>query len=137
MRSIHKDLIKKLGMRSRMVLMSIKPVYADRILSGEKKFEFRRQCFGEDVKRVEIYSSYPVQRIVGYFTVKAIYRDTPEKIWDLCKEFAGIDLTSYTAYFNNRNIAYSIAIGAVRAYPVPRLLSEYHARPPQSYCYIC
>lgn len=128
-----KDMINKLRMRGRIVLMSIKPVYADRILSGEKKFEFRRQCFGADVKRVEIYSSYPVQRIVGYFTVKAIYRDTPERIWDLCKEFAGIDLASYIAYFNDRNIAYAIAIGAVRAYPVPRRLS---VRPPQSYCYI-
>lgn len=41
------------------VLLSIKPEFVKKIISGEKKYEFRRKIFKRDVKIVIIYASYP------------------------------------------------------------------------------
>jgi len=50
-------------------ILSIKPQYANAILKKEKTVEFRKKVFKNEVDRVYIYSSSPVKRIVGYFTI--------------------------------------------------------------------
>lgn len=45
-------------------ILSIKPVYANQILAGTKKVEFRKRSFKEKVRRVYIYASVPVKQIV-------------------------------------------------------------------------
>ncbi len=48
------------------VLLSLKPQFAAAILSGEKKFEFRRDVFSRsDVTTVVLYASSPVCKVVG------------------------------------------------------------------------
>ena len=76
--------------QQRNVLMSIKPKYANAIFGGSKKVEFRKICFEGSVKRVYVYSSAPVKRIVGFFTVEKIDKDTPEKLWKRYENVGGI-----------------------------------------------
>lgn len=47
------------------VLLSIYPCYARKILSGEKRLEFRKAWPSSGVTSFVIYSTSPVQRIVG------------------------------------------------------------------------
>ncbi len=47
------------------VLLSIKPKFAEAIIDGRKRYEFRKSKFAKkDINRVYIYSIYPVKKIV-------------------------------------------------------------------------
>ena len=50
------------------VLLSVKPKYAEKIVEGKKKYEFRRAIFQkQNIEKVYIYSSSPVSKIVAAF----------------------------------------------------------------------
>jgi predicted transcriptional regulator len=50
------------------VLLSLKPKYAEAILDGRKKYEFRRTIFKrKDISKIFIYSNNGVGQITGYF----------------------------------------------------------------------
>lgn len=51
------------------ILMSIKPEYANQIFLGSKKCEYRKRILKQPFKRVYVYASSPVKRIVGYIDV--------------------------------------------------------------------
>lgn len=46
-------------------IFSIHPQFADLILSGEKKFEFRRIPAKRDIDKILIYATAPVCAVVG------------------------------------------------------------------------
>jgi len=53
------------------VLLSVKPKYTEKILEGEKKYEFRRAIFKkQNIEKVYIYSSSPVSKIVAAFDIE-------------------------------------------------------------------
>lgn len=121
------------------VLLSIKPEYAEKILSGEKRFEFRKVSFeNETVSSVVIYATKPVGKVVGEFEIAEIYRDKPSKIWAKTKKFAGIDKVFFDEYYEGRDVAVAISVGAVQKYQEPFDLSELGAgiTPPQSFRYL-
>jgi len=114
------------------ILLSIKPEYVDKILTGEKKYEFRRKIFKKDVKHVYVYSTTPVQRITISFKIETIIEDKPEILWDKYKEYAGISEEDFFKYFQNCNTGYAILISNVKELKARKL----KIRPPQSYYYI-
>lgn len=120
------------------ILLSIKPLYANRILSGTKKVEYRKQIASQkDVLSVLIYASYPVCRVIGEFKIVGILSDTPDKLWEKTYHLGGIEKTDYFAYFANRSVAYAYQIGGAVLFSQSRLLSEYglkHA--PQNFAYV-
>lgn len=121
------------------VLLSVKPKYAEKILEGKKKYEFRRAIFKRnEIEKVYIYSSSPVSKITAAFEIEKILMDSPEKIWKLCHKYAGISKKDFFAYFKNSGIAYAIEIGNVNSFPVP--IDPYHVIedfiPPQSFYYL-
>lgn len=121
------------------VLLSIKPEYANKILSGEKKFEFRKVSFtNNSVKTVVIYATKPVGKVVGEFKILDIYSDSPSKIWERTKKFAGIEKKYFDQYYQGRDLAVAIAVGEVHQYDRPMELSELGSSmsAPQSFCYI-
>ena len=48
-----------------IAFLPIKPIYANRILEGSKRYEFRRTRLRQDITHVVIYSTSPVKKIVG------------------------------------------------------------------------
>ncbi|MDD2666585.1 MAG: hypothetical protein PHD13_05310 [Methanocellales archaeon] len=120
------------------VLLSIKPKYANAILSGEKEYEFRKVIFKDrNVERVYIYSSSPVKRIVGVFIVGDIIEGHPERIWERCQKKSGINKEDFFNYFNGSEKGYAIKIDDLETIedPIdPRSLSSDFV-PPQSFCY--
>ncbi len=121
------------------VLLSVKPKYAEKIVEGKKKYEFRRAIFQkQNIEKVYIYSSSPVSKIVAAFKIKKILKDSPEKIWTLCQKYAGISKKDFFAYFKNSEMAFAIEIGYVDSFKEhidPFKIIE-NFKPPQSFYYL-
>ncbi|UXD21543.1 DNA-binding protein [Ignicoccus pacificus DSM 13166] len=78
-----------------VMLLSIKPKYAQRILSGYKKFELRT-WIGLDFypgMLVVMYVSGNVKSIVGEFRVGKVYKGRPEYVWGRLIEEGGEERT--------------------------------------------
>lgn len=122
------------------VIMSIKPQYADRILNGTKKFEFRKSIPKRisEIGKVLIYSTFPIQRVIGYFTVKKVYKMNPLELWLHTWKQAGIEINDFQQYFQDKEFGYAIEVDKVTIYQKPLLFKEIDAtsRIPQSFKYI-
>ena len=81
------------------LILSIKPEYAEKILNGFKRFEFRKKMPRRQINRVFIYSSYPEKMIVGKFRIRSVIKGTPEEIWQKCGENGGIEEDKFFSYF--------------------------------------
>ena len=120
------------------VLMSIKPEFVDRIISGEKSYEFRRVLYKRnDISRIVVYASSPVCRIVGEIEVASLLTDTPESLWQKTKDKAGISEQFFFAYFSGRDKAHAIEVKAFHPYEEQVKLKDKYPSlvPPQSFCY--
>ena len=95
------------------IIISIKSVYADMILNGRKRYEFRKCSFTKPVDKVFIYSTKPVNKIIGYFTFDEVLRGKPSEIWKLCSEYAGIIEEDFYKYFERSKNAFAIKINKV------------------------
>jgi len=121
------------------VLLSVKPMYAEAIVLGRKKYEVRRSIFKRrDIDRVYIYSTSPVNKIIGSFEVGEIFEDSPQKIWDVCYKHVWMSKSDFFRYFEGSPKAFAIKI--INAYSFASLIDPYSViydfRPPQSFCYI-
>ncbi len=121
------------------VLLSIRPQFANAILEGTKLFELRRKIFRDnDVRRVVIYASSPVCRVVGEFSIDAVLALEPTKLWFHTSRGAGVDRKFFDDYFRGRTIGFAIKVTNPKRYAKPRRLEEQYGitRPPQSFCYL-
>jgi predicted transcriptional regulator len=119
--------------------LSIKPRFAQAILDGRKKFEFRRTLFRDPgVERVVIYASSPTQRVIGEFSIAAVHSLPPEELWRRTREHAGIDRSYFKAYFAGRDVGHALEVGSCMRYVEPIELEAAFGfnRPPQSFCYV-
>lgn len=119
------------------VLLSIKPKYANQILKGNKRYEFRKSIFkNRDLDMVYIYSSSPEKKIVGAFMIKSIIENHPDQLWNECKNFSGIEEEDFFSYFGDKEKGFAIEIGDVEVFnPInPKdHIPDFVA--PQSFCY--
>lgn len=121
------------------VLLSIKPEYAEKILNGTKRYEYRKAVFrDEKVTAVVIYATMPVGKVVGEFEVGGIVRGSPEKLWRETREESGITKAFFMSYFEGREQAQAIRVSGVRKYRTPKSLREVSgsSTPPQSIQYL-
>lgn len=121
------------------VLLSVRPKYIDSILSGRKKFEFRKQKFKRaPINFIFIYVSAPVKKIVGYFELKEIIEDQPKNLWKKLSSDSGLNEEEFSNYFQNKEIGYAIKITDFKKFKKPEtpnnIVKNFH--PPQSFCYI-
>ena len=118
------------------ILLSIKPKYVDKIISGEKIVEYRKRVV-TDVDLILIYATSPIQKVVAEFRVEEILSGTPKELWDATKEMGGIDEKDYFAYYNGRDKAFAYKISYLNIYEKPLLLSDLGIkRAPQSFQFI-
>ena len=121
------------------VLLSIKPEYAEQILLGKKRYEFRKSIFkNRDVKTVVIYATMPVGKVVGEFDFDEVLSDTPQAIWEETSKFSGITKKFFNSYFDGRLTAHAIKVREVRRYESPFALGDLvpGGFAPQSYRYL-
>jgi predicted transcriptional regulator len=121
------------------ILLSVKPEFAEAILDGQKTFEFRRRVFrNQAVRRVVLYASAPVQRVVGEFTIADVLCMAPRALWQATKSGSGINRDYFDAYFVGRDTAYALQVARPKRYRRPLGLREHFgiSRPPQSFQYV-
>ncbi|MBC7219347.1 MAG: ASCH domain-containing protein [Hadesarchaea archaeon] len=117
------------------VLLSIEPRFAEAILSGTKKWEFRSKKFRIRPKKVYIYCTKPVQRVVGFFEAGKIISGPPSEIWEICGAESGISYDEFICRFKHEKI-YAIEILKVRKFVSPIELNKLGiSTPPQSFTY--
>ncbi|RZJ68717.1 MAG: hypothetical protein EOO50_00635 [Flavobacterium sp.] len=118
------------------VVLSIKPEFANKIFDGTKKFEFRKAIFKQDVKSIVVYSSSPVQKVIGEFEIEQIHSHDLETLWDLTKEDSGITEEYFYKYFAKRQFGFAIQVKKLLKYQQPKCLkTDYNLSPPQSFAY--
>lgn len=119
------------------ILMSIRPEYADKIFLGIKRFEFRKRIPKQPFKRVYVYSSSPVKKIIGYFDVDFVLHGEPNDLWNETCKCAGIDSSAYKQYFSDSVIGYAIHVSATKLFdmPVDPYLEFHDFKAPQSFMY--
>ena len=119
------------------VVLSIKPQFANKIFDGTKKFEFRKAIFkNQNVTSVLVYSSSPVQKVIGEFEIGEIFNFELEKLWDRTKEYSGITEDYFYEYFGNRKKGFAIQIKNKIKFDSPKCLKkDYNLHPQQSFSY--
>lgn len=121
------------------VLLSIKPEFANKILDGQKRFEYRKVIFKQQqIRTVVVYASSPVCKVIGEFDIDTILMNDPESLWKQTKSGAGITYNYFEQYFQGKEQAYAIQVKNVRRYKKAFRLSEKYpgVMPPQSFCYV-
>jgi len=119
------------------ILLSVKPEYANKILSGEKRYEYRKMIPKLEIGEILFYSTVPEKKVVAKVKVTNMLVGAPSDIWNETKEYAGISESGYFHYFNSRGTAYAYVLGRVEKYNPPKELSDFNINtPPQSFVYI-
>lgn len=120
------------------VLMPIKPKYANQILDGTKKFEYRKSKIRkETVRSVIIYATVPVKKVIGEAEIVDIIEDTPENIQNQTLEHSGISKEDYDKYFKGKDTAVAYVLGNTKKYNKEKSLAKFDiCYYPQSYVYV-
>jgi predicted transcriptional regulator len=122
----------------RAALLSIKPRFCDQILAGTKRVEFRRS-WPLGVGVMVLYSSSPVQQLVGVAYVDRVEERDTEGLWALAQQYGGgLERDELISYFHGKVQAYGVMISSVRVAREPIDPKELFAdfKPPQSYQYL-
>lgn len=121
------------------ILLSIKPEFAEKIFNGEKIFEYRSRIFkSKNVKKIILYASSPVKKVVGEIEIDKIISAEKYTLWKLTKQSSGISKEYFYRYFKGRNYAYAIKIKKAKKYKRPFFLKELYNinYAPQSFIYL-
>lgn len=120
-----------------VILLSIKPEYAEKIFAGTKKYEYRRHIASEKIEKIIVYSTAPVKQVIGEVDVDGILSMKMTPMWELTKHGAGISRYKYRQYFKNSKCAFAYVLKKPRLFPSPKDLKDYAInQAPQSFVYI-
>lgn len=124
-------------METTNIVLPIKPIYADKILKGEKKYEFRKRLCKKDIEKIYIYATAPVKMIVGEARIVGKHNMNKEQLWIRAGNQAGIDKDFYDSYFEKQGFACAYEIGDAKRYDKPITLKSVGIDyVPQSYIYV-
>ncbi len=128
------------------IILSIKPKWAEKIYSGEKKIEWRKTCPStvNEGAKVYIYETAPICKVTGRFTYIGSTKVDAKNL-DLSYEFtydsicvrAGcVKPEDLLKYQGNRASLKGWKIYTFEKFSEPKTLKEFGLkRPPQSWCY--
>lgn len=121
------------------VLLSIKPEFVEKIFSGEKKFEYRRNIFkNKSIDTIVVYCTKPIGKVVGELKIDEILNLDIDLLWAKTKQNSGIKYDFFKSYFHDKDHGYAIKFSEVIEYeePIPLAHIKEGLKAPQSFCYI-
>lgn len=122
---------------SRKIVISINPEHVENIINGSKKFEYRTKAAKSDVKKILIYETLPVKKIVAEAEIVEVLMLPPEKLWEKTKNQSGIPKSFFDSYFKDRDVAYAYKLGKIKVYEKPKDLIDFGLKvAPQSFAYV-
>lgn len=127
--------------RHRDVVLSIRPHYSSKIIEGSKTIELRRR-FPLSAPRgtiAYIYSTSPVQAIVGRAEIADVLKLPLPQIWKQYGKSASIKRPDFDSYFSGLEQGFALKFANARPFPrpipLPELRDRFGFEPPQSYLY--
>jgi predicted transcriptional regulator len=125
------------------LLISVKPRFADALLSGSKTVELRRVApkSAAPGDLVLLYASSPRRELVGQARVKTIVTASATQIWVDAGDRTGLTRDEFDAYFEDCTAAVAIHLEDVEELASARTLSDIRhlcagVSPPQSFRYL-
>lgn len=119
------------------ILLSIKPEYANRIMAGTKKYEFRKHLAQGNIQKIIIYSTAPEKRIIGEVEVVGTLSMKKTPLWEKTKSAAGISRDKYRKYFCGSSMAHAYVLGKATRYEIAKSLADVGLmQAPQSFVYV-
>ncbi|MCQ2743126.1 MAG: ASCH domain-containing protein [Bacilli bacterium] len=119
------------------IVISINPEHVENILNGRKKYEYRTKAAKKDVKKIIIYETSPIKKIVAEAEIVEVLELPPEELWDQTKDKSGITKNFFDQYFEGREIAYAYKLGKVTKYKEVKNLVDFGIKAaPQSFVYV-
>ena len=128
--------------RERVMILSLRPRFADAILSGVKTVELRRT---EPKIRVPtlalIYASTPVRALLGTCVVTSVESGHLAALWQVHGAGSGLDHGEFLDYFEGVDAGAALRLASPRRFSRPIPLVELRSmpkgfRPPQSFSYV-
>lgn len=105
-------------MKSKTIILSIHPRHVQKILSGEKLYEYRKRI-PIDINYIIVYATTPIKKIVAVIEIDTVLKDTPQNIWGLTKDDAGVSYEFFMNYFNEISTANAVKFRNVQELPIP------------------
>ena len=123
------------------LIMSMSPVFAERIFSGHKTVEVRRRFSTKWIgSRAVVYASSPSRNLLGEALIANIVADDPNRIWNTFENALGCSREEFEQYVGDSPEVYAIVLDRIVPYlhPIPITQLEFmlqkEIHPPQSYC---
>jgi predicted transcriptional regulator len=129
-------------MREPAALLSVRPRFAEALLSGSKTVEIRRRRVNLTGGAIcLLYASTPVRALVGALSIEATDTDRPATLWDRWGENTGLSREEYENYLEGSDRACAIIVSATVVFPQAIQLAELRRRhsafvTPQSYRFL-
>ena len=108
-------------------LLKIHQKYCDKILSGEKTYEYRKHCPEWIAPGCEmvLYSSDEPAVLLAMFEVGKIITGTPEKVWERTCKADGVDRDEFFAgYYKNEPQAVAFEVLNARPLSVDKTVAS-------------
>jgi len=118
--------------------MAIHQRWAEAIMNGQKRVEFRKRRLADDITVVLVYATAPVSKIVGRFTVRQVVSGSPVSIWDEYGSAGVIEHDAFFSYYDGTESAVAIVVGEAVRFDEPVALDQIEPKPsvPQSFAYL-
>lgn len=126
---------------SKVIVISVKPEFANRIFERSKKIELRKSSpNAKPGDLMMVYSTSPEMAIIGVCKIKEVIKSTPENLWVNYSDILGIDEKRYYEYYSNSEKAVGIVLSHVRRFKTKISLSQVKEifpsfTPPQTFKY--
>ena len=126
----------------RMVVLSLKPRFAEAILTGVKTVELRRTEPKIEVPTLALlYASSPVRSLVGTCIVASVRSASLGDLWDDHGREADLPYHEFQQYFEGVDRGTALTLAAPQAFKRRVPLQDLRAkakgfRPPQSFAYV-
>lgn len=123
--------------KNKTIILSIHPKHIEKILSGEKRYEYRKRI-PQDINYIIVYATAPTKKIVAIIKIDMVMKDTPQNIWDVTQSESGVSYEFFINYFNGVSTAYAIKIRNIYRLPTPIDITAIDGvkSAPQAYQYV-
>lgn len=121
------------------ILLSVKPRFVNLITDGSKHVELRRSIPARTLRTIALYSSSPIQAIVGLADVSQVIEGTATRLWQIARDNGGgLTRKELREYFSGKKTGFAIMLENVRVFKNPVKPKEFFKvfTAPQSFRYL-
>ena len=106
------------------LLLTFDQETAQKIIKGEKKYQYTKFHHPHEFEKIIIRVSAPVNQIIGEVEVTEIITGEKTKIWEETKENSGITKEEFDEYYKNKETVVIYRLGKVTLYETPIDVTE-------------